>query len=60
MKFYQFKSEVERELMWISDQIILLSADTPCQNLLEAQKLQKKLEVFFISMISFTHQLLVF
>lgn len=44
MKFYQFKSEVERELMWISDQIILLSADTPCQNLLEAQKLQKKLE----------------
>lgn len=33
--------------MWISDQIILLSSDTPCQSLLEAQKLHKKLEVIF-------------
>ncbi|XP_054709348.1 spectrin beta chain-like [Uloborus diversus] len=44
LKFLQFKAEVDRELLWILDQIATLSTDTMCRNLLDAQKLQKKFE----------------
>ncbi|GFU48340.1 spectrin beta chain, non-erythrocytic 5, partial [Nephila pilipes] len=49
LKFYQFKSDVDRELLWISEQMTTLSANPICRNLLEAQKFQKKIENLEVS-----------
>nr|XP_042906281.1 spectrin beta chain, non-erythrocytic 2 isoform X2 [Parasteatoda tepidariorum] len=43
LKFYQFKSDVEREQTWISEQMVLLSTVPVIRNLLDAQKFQKKI-----------------
>ncbi|GIX74267.1 spectrin beta chain, non-erythrocytic 5 [Caerostris extrusa] len=38
LKFHQFKSDVDRELLWMSEQMTTLSTITTCRSLLEAQK----------------------
>ncbi|XP_055926294.1 spectrin beta chain, non-erythrocytic 1-like isoform X1 [Argiope bruennichi] len=52
LRFHQFKSDVDRELMWISEQRTALSTTTTCRNLLEAQKFQKKIENLELSIES--------
>ncbi|KAG8194893.1 hypothetical protein JTE90_029184 [Oedothorax gibbosus] len=52
LKFYQFKSDVDRELLWISDQLATLSTTTNCRNLFEAQKFQKKIDNFKVALES--------
>ncbi|GFS59412.1 spectrin beta chain, non-erythrocytic 5 [Trichonephila inaurata madagascariensis] len=49
LKFHQFKSDVDRELLWISEQMTTLSTNPTCKNLLEAQKFQKKIENLEVS-----------
>ncbi|GFS73915.1 spectrin beta chain, non-erythrocytic 1 [Trichonephila clavipes] len=49
LKFHQFKSDVDRELLWISEQMTTLSTNPTCKNLFEAQKFQKKIENLEVS-----------